>query len=152
MLKIGERAPVFELPNCENESVSLSDYLGKKIILLLCSNLINPKCRSIVRALKNNYEKIIGKETELLCISSGDILLCQEAKKQLAIPFEVLSDDKIVAIRGYKAYRYHSAGCYQRMRVENVAYVIDEKGNIEKAFDKVTNKNVKEILLEVWND
>ena len=149
MLKIGEKAPDFELPNCENKAVSLSDYSGKRVVLILCSNLINSKSRSIVRALKHNYEKIAEKEAELLCISSGDRSLCQEAKKQLAIPFTILSDDEIVAIRGYKAYRYHRAGCYQRMKVENVAYVIDKNGKIEKSYDNVTNKAVEKIIMEL---
>lgn len=98
-------SPDFTLPNLKGENLSLSTFLGKKVVLLVFGATWCPHCRNEIPELKEIYGKFKDKEFVLLSIDIG------ESKKKVeafvgenSITYPVLLDEKSEVAQEYKVY------------------------------------------------
>lgn len=61
MLSVGQKAIDFELPNENNELISLSSFIGKKIVLYFYPKDNTPGCTKQACAFKNAYDDLKKK-------------------------------------------------------------------------------------------
>src|SRR5699024_7540956 len=92
-VEIGEQAPDFKLENQDGQKVSLSDYLGKNIILYFYPKDMTPGCTTQACDFRDNYEAFDEQNTVILGISPDPIDSHLKFISKCKLWFTLLSDD-----------------------------------------------------------
>src|SRR6185312_4989724 len=91
---VGDRAPDFALPNAAGEMVRLSDFRGKRDVVLYFYPKDNtPGCTAEACSFRDNYDAISGLDAEVLGISSDSQASHEGFAAQYRLPFPLLSDE-----------------------------------------------------------
>lgn len=147
MLEVGTKAPVFTLQDKDGNSVSLSDFLGKKVVLYFYPRDNTPGCTRQACAFAVNYDKFREKDVVVIGISKDSVASHQKFADKYELPFILLSDPELIAIQGYDVWKEKKMYGKVSMGVVRSTYVIDENGVIEKVMPKVkSDTNAQEIL------
>jgi len=102
--KVGEMAPAFRLPRDGGESVALSDFSGKKLVLFFYPKADTPGCTREAIDFTRLAGDFAATGTAVLGISA-DSLKRQEAfrdKHRLAVP--LISDERHQMLQAYGAW------------------------------------------------
>lgn len=137
MLEIGMKAPEFTLFDQNGTSVSLSDFLGKKVILYFYPKDSTPGCTKQACAFGELYPQFLAKNTAILGISKDSVASHKRFEEKYSLPFTLLSDPDLEVIKAYDVWHEKKMYGKTTMGVVRSTYLIDEAGNIEQAFFKV---------------
>lgn len=147
MLEVGMKAPDFTLFDKNGESVSLSDFAGKKIVLYFYPKDNTPGCTRQACAFAQSYEAFKTQDAAVIGISKDSVASHQKFAEKHALPFVLLSDPELQAIQAYDVWKEKKLYGKVSMGVVRTTYVIDEQGMIEKVMPKVKpDTNAAEIL------
>lgn len=147
MLQVGMKAPAFTLPDKDDNPVSLSDFLGKKVVLYFYPKDNTPGCTRQAYAFAAAYEDFKAKNIVVIGISKDSVASHQKFAAKYDLPFILLSDPELQAIQGYDVWQEKKLYGKVSMGVVRSTYVIDERGIIEKVMPKVKpDTNAAEIL------
>lgn len=147
MLKVGEKAPGFTLPDQDGNLISLSDFLGKKVVLYFYPKDNTPGCSRQAVAFKNTYEEFKSSDVIVIGISKDAQSSHKRFMEKYELPFILLSDTNIETIKKYDVWQEKKLYGKTSFGVVRSTYVIDEKGNIIKVFPKANpDKNAAEVL------
>ena len=147
MLRIGEKAPNFTLQDKNGNSVSLSDFLGKKVVVYFYPKDNTPGCTRQACAFESNYEKFNALDVTVIGISKDSVASHQKFAEKYALPFILLADPELEVIKAYGVWQEKKNYGKTAMGVVRSSFIIDEKGIIEHAMPKVKpDTNAEEIL------
>ena len=147
MLEIGMKAPEFTLPDKDGNSVSLSDYLGKKVVLYFYPKDNTPGCTRQACAFAASYEAFKSLDAVVIGVSKDSVASHAKFAAKHDLPFILLADPELEAIKAYDVWQEKKLYGKVSMGVVRTTYVIDENGMIEKAMPKVKpDTNAAEIL------
>lgn len=147
MLETGMKAPDFTLPDKDGNPVSLSDFLEKKIVLYFYPRDNTPGCTKQACAFAASYEQFRSKDIAVIGISKDSTASHLKFAQKYDLPFILLSDPELQAIRAYDVWKEKKLYGKVSMGVVRTTYIIDEQGNIEKVMPKVKpDTNAAEIL------
>lgn len=147
MLETGTKAPDFTLADKEGNKVSLSDFLGKKVVLYFYPKDNTPGCTRQACAFAAAYEGFKGKNTVVIGISKDSAESHRKFAEKYNLPFILLADTELTAIKAYDVWQEKKLYGKVSMGVVRSTYIIDEKGVIEKVMPKVKpDTNAAEIL------
>ena len=147
MLEKGTKAPLFTLPDKNSNPVSLSDYLGKKIVLYFYPKDNTPGCTRQACAFAANYEKFKEIDAVVIGISKDSAKSHLKFAEKYELPFIILSDTELEAIQAYDVWKEKKLYGKTSMGVVRTTYIIDENGYIEMVMPKVKpDTNATEIL------
>lgn len=147
MLKEGIKAPDFTLKDKDGREVSLSSFLGRKVVLYFYSRDNTPGCTRQACAFKGAYKGYQDRNTEVIGISRDSEKSHSNFALKHDLPFILLSDKELTAIQAYDVWKEKKLYGKVSMGVVRTTYVIDEKGMIIKVFEKVKpDTNAQEIL------
>ena len=147
MLSIGTKAPDFTLQNKSGENVTLSSFLGKKIVLYFYPKDNTPGCTRQACAFAGAYEEFKSRDVVVIGISKDSVDSHQRFAEKYELPFILLSDPELQAIQAYDVWQEKKMYGKVSMGVVRATYVIDENGVIEKVMPKVKpDTNAAEIL------
>ena len=147
MLKTGEKAPQFTLPDKEGNPVSLSDFLGKKVVLYFYPKDNTPGCTRQACAFAGAYSGFKERNVEVIGVSKDSEKSHAGFAAKHDLPFILLSDPELTAIQAYDVWKEKKLYGKVSMGVVRSTYVIDEDGVIEKVFEKAKpDTNAQEIL------
>ena len=147
MLKVGMKAPQFTLPDKNGNRVSLSDFLGKKVVLYFYPKDNTPGCtrQACAFALKN--QEIENKNAVVIGISKDSVNSHLNFATKHNLPFVLLSDSDLSAIQAYGVWQEKKLYGKVSMGVVRTTFLIDEQGNIQAVMPKVKpDTNADEIL------
>lgn len=141
MLQVGIKAPDFKLKDYREEEYSLSDFLGKKVVLYFYPKDNTSGCSKQAVGFKELYEKYQDKNVVIIGISKDSTKSHKKFIDKYELPFILLSDELLEVIKLYDVY--HEKKLYGKpyMGVVRTTYVIDENGIIIDADDKVNAAN-----------
>lgn len=137
MLEVQTKAPDFTLLDQNGESVSLSDYLGKKVILYFYPRDNTPGCTKQACGFAENYPHFLEKGAVVLGVSKDSVSSHKKFEEKYQLPFTLISDPELVAIQAYDVWKEKNMYGKKVMGVVRTTYLINEEGFIEKAFEKV---------------
>lgn len=137
MLEVGVKAPDFTLLNQDGENISLSDYLGKKVILYFYPKDNTPGCTKQACGFAENYPQFQEKDAIVLGVSKDSVKSHKKFQEKYNLPFPILSDPQREVIEAYDVWKEKNMYGKKVMGVIRTTYLINEEGIIEKAFDKV---------------
>jgi peroxiredoxin Q/BCP len=150
MLEIGMKAPNFTLKDKNGNNVSLSDFLGKKIVLYFYPKDNTPGCTRQACAFAGAYKQFEAKGIEVIGISKDSVASHIKFAEKYDLPFILLSDPDRIAIEAYGVWQEKKMCGKVSMGVVRTTFIIDEDGNIEKVMPKVKpDTNAADILAEL---
>ena len=147
MLEVGMKAPQFTLPDKNGEMVSLSDFLGKKVVLYFYPKDNTPGCtrQACAFALKN--KEIENKNAVVIGISKDSVNSHLNFATKHNLPFVLLSDSDLSVIQAYGVWQEKKLYGKVSMGVVRTTFLIDEQGNVQAIMPKVKpDTNADEIL------
>ncbi len=148
MLEKGMKAPNFTLQDKDGNTVSLSDFAGKKAVVYFYPKDSTPGCTRQAQGFAATYEEFQKLDIPVIGISKDSAASHQKFAEKYALPFILLSDPELTAIKAYDVWQEKKMYGKVSMGVVRTAYLIDEKGNIEMAMPKVKPDTNAEIILE----
>jgi len=147
MLKEGMKAPDFTLTDKDGREVSLSDFLGKKIVLYFYPKDNTPGCTRQACAFAGAYSAFRNKDIEVIGISRDSITSHVKFAEKYSLPFILLSDPEVKAAEAYGVWQEKKLYGKVSMGIVRTTFIIDENGNIEKIMPKVKpDTNAADIL------
>lgn len=147
MLEIGMKAPDFTLTDKDGNTVSLSDFLGKKVVLYFYPKDNTPGCTRQACAFAAAYEGFKAKDVVVIGVSRDSAASHQKFAQKYDLPFILLSDPELQAIQGYGVWQEKKLYGKVSMGVVRTTFIIDEQGDIERIMPKVKpDTNAAEIL------
>ncbi|NMS89314.1 thioredoxin-dependent thiol peroxidase [Clostridioides difficile] len=147
MLSIGTKAPEFTLEDKVGNKVSLSDFKGKKVVVYFYPKDNTPGCTRQACAFRNAYDGFKKDDIQVIGISKDSIKSHQKFAEKHELPFILLSDPDLVAIKAFDVWKEKKMYGKTALGVVRATYVIDENGIIEKVFEKAKpDTNAQEIL------
>ena len=150
MLEVGMKAPGFTLPDINGNNVSLSDFIGKKVVLYFYPKDNTPGCTRQACAFAGAYKAFKDKGIEVIGISKDSVSSHVKFAEKYDLPFVLLSDVELDAIKAYDVWQEKKMCGKVGMGVVRTTFIIDENGNIEKIMPKVKpDTNAQEILAEL---
>ena len=150
MLEVGMKAPQFTLTDGNGNTVSLADYLGKKVVLYFYPKDNTPGCTRQACAFSGTYDAFRKKGVEVIGISKDSVASHAKFAEKYSLPFVLLSDPERMAIEAYGVWQEKKQYGKVSMGVVRTTFLIDEQGNIAKIMPKVKpDTNAAEILAEL---
>ena len=147
MLKVGDKAPDFSLKDKDGNTVALSDFLGKKVVIYFYPKDNTPGCTRQACAFAAAYEDFKSKDVVVIGISKDSVASHLKFAQKHDLPFILLSDPELQAIQAYGVWQEKKLYGKVSMGVVRSTFIIDEQGNIEKVMPKVKpDTNAAEIL------
>lgn len=147
MLKIGDKAPDFNLPTGNGENISLSELRGKKVVLYFYPSDDTPTCTKEACAFQENLPSIKRKGVVVLGLSADTPKAHAKFAKKYSLNFPLLSDEKKDIIKAYGLWKKKSLFGVKFMGIERTTLIIDEEGTIRHIFSKVRVKGHVEKIL-----
>ena len=150
MLEQGIKAPVFTLNDKDGKEVSLSDFLGKKVVLYFYPRDNTPGCTKQACGFRDNYDKYKDNDIVVIGISKDSEKSHSNFINKHDLPFILLSDPELKAIQSYDVWKEKNMYGKKSMGVVRTTYIIDEQGNIEKVYGKVkAATNAEDVLMDL---
>lgn len=137
MLDIGSKATDFTLPDQNGENHSLKDYKGKKVILYFYPKDNTSGCTKQACGFGELLPQFTEKGAVILGVSKDSVASHKKFEEKFSLPFTLLSDTELNVIKAYDVWKEKKNYGKVSMGVVRTTYLIDEKGVIVKAFDKV---------------
>ena len=147
MLNVGDRAPEFMLKDKDGNNVSLSDFIGRRIVLYFYPKDNTPGCTRQACAFAGAYWEFRKRCVEVIGISRDGIASHVKFAEKYNLPFLLLSDPELEAIQAYGVWQEKKLYGKVSFGVVRTTFIIDENGIIEKVMPKVKpDTNAGEIL------
>lgn len=147
-LEVGDQAPNFTLTSSEGKTVSLTDFLGKKVVLYFYPKDMTPGCTTEACSFRDNYSEIKKRGAEIIGISADSTSLHQRFIEKYQLPFILLSDTDKEVIKQYGVWKKKSLYGKLFYGIVRSTFIIDEKGKIKSIFINVKVKNHTEEVLQ----
>lgn len=150
-LLVGDKAPDFSALNENGETVSLSSYTGKKVILYFYPKDMTPGCTAQSCNLGENYTLLKEKGFEIIGVSPDPAKRHLKFIEKYDLPFTLLADEDRTVLEAYNVWGLKKFMGKEYDGVHRTTFVIDEKGIIEKIFLKVKTKDHTNQILESYS-
>lgn len=150
ILQKGSPAPVFKGLAQNGNIISLTDFVGKKVILYFYPKDSTPGCTAEACNLKDNYQTLIEKGFVVIGVSADSDKSHDKFIEKYGLPFPLISDKDKVICQQYGVWGNKKFMGRSFLGINRKTFVIDEKGIIEAVFEKVDTKNhTQQILTEL---
>ncbi len=138
-LTVGTKAPSFTTKDDQGNTVSLSDFAGKIVVLYFYPKDDTPGCTKEAQSFRDKYQEYQDKQIVVLGVSTDDEASHKMFKEKYGLPFQLLADtDGSIC----KAYDVDGGGYAKR-----VTYIINGEGVITKVDSKVnTSTHAQDVL------
>ena len=147
MLEAQMKAPDFCLSDKDGNTVRLSDFLGKKVVLYFYPKDNTPGCTREACAFAASYAQFRTQDIAVIGISKDSVASHLKFAQKYDLPFILLSDPELQAIQAYGVWQEKKLYGKVSMGVVRTTYIIDEQGCIEKVMPKFKpDTNAAEIL------
>ena len=148
MLSIGSNAPEFQLSDQDGNTVNIKDFEGQKVLLWFYPKASSPGWTTQGQGLRDEFKNFKKYNTVILGMSADSIKAQNNFCAKQEFPFQLLSDPDKEVMRSYEAIGMKKMYGREYEGILRVAYLIDENGKIEQAYEKVSPKTHAGIVLE----
>ncbi len=141
-LAVGTIAPDFTVKDTNGNTVKLSDFKGKTVVLYFYPKDDTPGCTKEAQSFRDAYDEYKGKDMVVLGVSMDDEASHKAFTEKYGLPFQLLADvDGAIT----KAYDVDGGGYAKR-----VTYIINSEGKISQVIEKVnTATHAQDILATI---
>ncbi|HZM12929.1 MAG TPA: thioredoxin-dependent thiol peroxidase [Bacteroidales bacterium] len=136
----GMPAPKFEGKDQNGNSIKLSNYTGKKVVLYFYPKDNTPGCTAEACSLRDNYKELLKKGFVVLGVSPDTEKSHKGFAEKFDLPFPLITDPEKKILTAYGTYGEKVMYGKKVTGVIRTTFIIDEKGKIEKVIKKVDTK------------
>ncbi len=144
----GQKAPDFKAKDQNGNSISLSDFSGKDVILYFYPKDDTPGCTAEACSFRDNYQSLLKEGFEVLGVSTDDEKSHQKFITKYSLPFSLIADTDKKIVEAYGVWVEKNMYGKKYMGVARKTFIIDKNGLIKKIIDKVDTKNSSEQVLD----
>ena len=141
LLKVGENAPTFSLPDADMETIDLADCLGKKrIVLFFYGRDGTPACTKEATDFSDHEGEFNKYDCLLFGISRDDCMKHAEFRDKEGIGLSLLSDTDGKVCKQYGVWQSKEVDGHKKFGIVRSSFIIDRSGIIRHALYNVNYK------------
>ena len=147
MIEEGKPAPDFELSSDVGETVRLSDFRGKPVVVYFYPKDDTPGCTAQACGIRDNFDAFGERGAVVLGISPDDESSHVKFKQKYGLPFTLLADPDHEVAERYGVWRERRMYGKTYMGIERSTFVIDPDGNVAHVMRRVKpDTHVEQVL------
>ncbi len=135
--KENEKAPDFEVPASNGQTLSLKDFKGKNVVLYFYPKDDTPGCTVQACGFRDKIKDIENLDAVVLGVSPDGFKSHQKFIQKFSLPFDLLCDEQKKICQDYGVWVQKSMWGKKYMGVDRTTFVINKEGRIAKIFEKV---------------
>lgn len=147
-LKPGDAVPQFSAPDQDGNTISLSDYKGKKLVVFFYPKASTPGCTAEACNLRDHYAELQEAGYALLGVSADSQKRQSNFKNKYEFPFPLLADEDRKVIETFGVWGPKKFMGREFDGIHRKTFIIDESGKVERVIDKVKTKDHAAQILE----
>ncbi|MEW5811937.1 MAG: thioredoxin-dependent thiol peroxidase [Actinomycetota bacterium] len=132
-LDVGDQAPAFSLPDADGNTVALSDYRGRKVIVYFYPAASTPGCTKQACDFRDNLAELGDAGLDVIGISPDKPEKLAKFRDKEGLTFPLLSDPDRKVLEAWGAYGEKTMYGKTVQGVVRSTFVVDENGKIEVA-------------------
>lgn len=147
-LKAGDKVPDFTALDQDGNSVSLSDYKGKKLVVFFYPKANTPGCTAEACNLRDHYRELQDAGYALLGVSADSQKKQSNFRDKYEFPFPLLADEDRDVIETFGVWGPKKFMGREYDGIHRKTFIIDGSGTVERVIDKVKTKDHAAQILE----
>ena len=147
-LKIGDKAPSINAKDENGNTIRLTDYKGKKIVLYFYPKDSTPGCTAEACNLRDNYSGLQKLGFEIIGVSADSEKKHQGFIKKFDLPFRLIADIDKKVINSFGVWGPKKFMGKEYDGIHRKTFIIDEEGTVSRVIDKVKTKEHASQILE----
>ena len=151
-IAVGDLAPEFSAETESGETVRLSDYRGRRVVLYFYPKDDTPGCTTQACGFRDSYPTLTERNAVVLGVSPDNARSHQKFKTKFDLPFTLLVDETHALAEAYGVWVEKSMYGKRFMGIERSHFVIDEEGRVLDAQVKVKPEESVQAALAVLAD
>ena len=140
-LQIGDQAPDFTAPNQHGDTVQLSDFRGKKVVIYFYPKDDTPGCTAQACNLRDHYSELQQEGYEVIGISGDSVKSHDKFVTKYELPFTLVADEDKAINEAYGVWQEKSMYGRKYMGTARTTFVLNEEGVITHIIEKVKTKD-----------
>ena len=149
-IKEGGKAPNFKGVDQNGNSISLSDYSNKKLILYFYPKDDTPGCTKEACNLRDNYDTLKLNDFEVVGVSADNSAKHLKFIAKYDLPFSLIADTEKEIIKSFDCWGLKKFMGREYEGIFRKTFVI-ENGEIIKIFEKVKTTDHYQQIMEAIN-
>lgn len=137
MLKIGDSAPDFNLPDQFGKAWRLKDYQGKYLLLYFYPRDFTPGCTKEACSFRDSFPRFKSSDMAVVGISTDTIQSHRKFVDKYQLPFTLLADTDKEMVKNYEVWQPKKFMGREFMGTQRTSYLISPHGKIVKIYQNV---------------
>ncbi|MCE2593413.1 thioredoxin-dependent thiol peroxidase [Motilimonas cestriensis] len=147
-LVAGDKAPLFSLQNQADQTVSLADLKGKKVLVYFYPKAMTPGCTTQACGLRDSKAQWDEKNLVVLGISPDAVKRLTKFVERDELNFDLLSDEDHQVADAFGVWGLKKFMGKEYDGIHRISFLIDEQGNIEHVFNKFKTKEHHQVVMD----
>lgn len=147
-IKVGDKAPDFQLPDTNLKIHKLSDFLEQRVVLAFFVGAFTTTCTKEACTFRDSMFRLIDLKAQIIGISVNDPFSNKAFAEKNRLPFPILSDYSRQVIKAYGLESPDFAGLQGYTAAKRSIFILDDKGIVRYAWiseDPTVEPNYDEI-------
>lgn len=140
-LKIGDKVPTFSSTDQDGNTINLSDYSGKNLVVFFYPKANTPGCTAEACNLRDNYKELQGAGYQLIGVSGDSQKKQANFKNKYEFPFPLLADEDHTVINAFGVWGPKKFMGREYDGIHRMTFVVDGEGIVSKVIEKVKTKD-----------
>ena len=136
-LKVGDKAPDFELPDQDGKLHKLSDYSGKYVLLYFYPKDFTPGCTTEACELRDNFGDFENLGVKVFGVSTDSVESHERFVERHKLPFTLLADENKKVVKLYGVWKPKKIFGREFLGTHRTSFLIDPNGKIAKIYERV---------------
>jgi len=137
MPRVGEPAPDFELESDSGETVRLSDFRGRRVVLYFYPRADTPGCTKEACGFRDDFRSYAEKDVVILGVSPDQVRSQAKFRAKYGLPFPLLADPQRRVAEAYGVWGKKKVMGKEVMGIRRTTFLIGEDGKIARIFEGV---------------
>jgi peroxiredoxin Q/BCP len=148
-LKEGDKAPAFKAMDQDGNTISLSDFKGKNLVLYFYPQDDTPTCTKEACNYRDNYQSLLNEGFSVVGVSFDTEKSHKKFIKKYNLPFPLIADPDKKIIEDYGVWGEKMLFGRNYMGTLRTTFIIDKKGIIKHIIGKVDSGNASQQVLDL---
>ncbi|GMN08763.1 thioredoxin-dependent thiol peroxidase [Croceitalea sp. MTPC9] len=147
-LKVGDKVPEFSAKDQDGNTISLSDYAGKKLIVFFYPRANTPTCTNEACNLNENIKNLKKAGYEILGVSEDSQRKQSNFREKFGFEYPLLADEDHTVIDAFGVWGPKKFMGREFDGIHRTTFIINENGVVSRVINKVKAKQHAEQILE----
>lgn len=148
-LKIGDKAPIFRLPNQHGESVDLADLLKQhRVLVYFYPKAMTPGCTVQAQNLRDHKDQLQAENTIAVGISPDASKRLAKFAERDELNFLLLADEDHQVAEAFGVWGLKKFMGREYDGIHRISFLIEQDGTISQVFDKFKTKDHHQVVLD----